>query len=133
MGSALYVVRPKVDKSGEKELVRYYGVPVSTGQIDLDYLAREICGRCSLTEGDVLAAVSALSDAMEWHLQNGNTVYLKGIGLFSVSATSEGCPTPQECTPGKVRAQRVCFKADNTLRSILGKIRFFRKEKEVKK
>ena len=29
--SHAYVVRPKVDKSGETEKIRYYGVPVTSG------------------------------------------------------------------------------------------------------
>lgn len=126
MGTALYVVREKVDKSGKEELKKHYGVPITSGQITTDHLAQEICERCSLTEGDVIAAVSALSDVMQWYLGNGNTVYLKGIGLFSVSASSEGCDTPDECTPGKVKAQRVCFKADNRMRSILENIKYCR-------
>lgn len=31
--SHAYVVRPKVDKSGETEKIRYYGVPVTSGQV----------------------------------------------------------------------------------------------------
>lgn len=126
MATSSYVVRKKLDKSGEQTITRYYGIPVTYGQIDEDYLAREICSRCSLTEGDVLAAVSALSDAMQKHLSNGCTVSLKGIGLFSVSASSKGCDTPEACTPAKVKAQRVCFKADPWMRSILPEIKYKR-------
>lgn len=124
MATSTYVVRKKIDKSGGQDITRYYGVPITTGQIDEDYLAREICARCSLTPGDVLAAVSALSDVMQFHLRHGNTVSLKGIGLFSVSASSEGCDTEKECTPGKVKAQRVCFKADREMRGILSEITY---------
>ena len=120
----LYVVRPKVDKSNKEEKVLYYGVPVTSGQVDADFLAREISERCSLTAPDVLAAIGALSEVMQQHLLIGHTVYLKGIGLFSVSASSPGFATAGECTPAKVKAQRVCFKADNALRSILEKIKY---------
>lgn len=126
MATTSYVVRKKIDKSGEKEITRYYGIPVTSGQIDEDYLANEICARCSLTAGDVLAAVSALSDVMQNHLRNGRTVSLKGIGLFSVSASSQGSDTPEGCTPAKVKAQRICFKADPWMRSILSKITYKR-------
>lgn len=124
MATSTYVVRKKIDKSNGQNITRYYGVPVTSGQVDEDYLAREICARCSLTTGDVLAAVSALSDVMQYHLRNGNTVSLKGIGLFSVSASSEGCETEKECTPAKVKAQRICFKADREMRGILHEITY---------
>lgn len=120
----LYVVRSKVDKTGEEEKVRYYGVPVVSGQVTEEHLAAEICERASLTRGDVLAVISALSDSMQNHLSNGYTVSLKGIGIFSVSASSEGVDEPEKCTPAKVKAQRICFKADNSLRSILENIKY---------
>lgn len=126
MGTSLYVVRKKVDKSGEKMLKRYYGVPITSGQITTDRLARDICERCSLTHADVVAAVSALSEVMQGYLEDGHTVNLKDIGLFSVSASSEGCSTPDECTPAKVKAQRVCFKAEGQMRCILEEIKYQR-------
>ncbi|MDR0657702.1 MAG: HU family DNA-binding protein [Mediterranea sp.] len=129
----LYVVRPKVDKSKKEEKVLYYGVPVASGQVDADHLAWEISERCSLTAADVLATISALSDVMQHHLLIGNTVYLKGIGLFSVSASSSGCATPKECTPAKVTAQRVCFKADSIMRSILARMKYKFSERAKKK
>lgn len=120
----LYVVRSKIDKTGDTPKERYYGVPVTSGQINEDRLAEEISERSSLTPADVLAAISALSDSLQNHLSNGHTVSLKGIGIFSVSASSEGVDTPKECTPAKVKAQRVCFKADNKLRSILENMKY---------
>lgn len=128
-----YVVRTKVDKSGDEEKVRYYGVPVTSGQVGVKELARDICSRCSLNAADVHAAVVALGDVMRNYLLNGNTVYLEDIGLFSISASSEGFDTPDECTPSKMKAQRVCFKADKGMRSILRKVKFQRSNRAVTK
>lgn len=119
-----YVVRSKVDKTGEVEKKRYYGVPILSGQVDEIRLSDEICRRCSLTEADVLATLSALSDLMQEHLEEGESVKLKGIGIFSVSASSKGFDTPQECTAAEVKPQRVCFRADKELRRVLGKMKY---------
>ncbi|NDV58634.1 HU family DNA-binding protein [Bacteroides sp. 519] len=119
-----YVVRSKTDKTGETPKERYYGVPILSGNVDEDNLAVEISERSSLTPADVLAVISALSTSMQMHLSRGNSVSLKGIGTFSVSASSEGVDDPKLCTPAKVKAQRICFKADKTLRSILGKMKY---------
>lgn len=120
----LYVVRSKIDKSGEEDKKRYYGVPIISGTVTEEKLAKEISERCSLTPSDVLATINALSQSMQDHLINGNSVRLKGVGTFSVSASSEGADTPQGCTPSKMKAQRVCFRADNILRSILEKMKY---------
>lgn len=121
-----YVVRPRLDKSGKVEVVRYYGIPVTSGQVTIDDLAEEISHSSSLTRGDILATVSALNEAIQKHLEDGKTVYIKGIGLFYISATGEGCQTSEECTPSKVRANRICFKADNWMKRVLKRIRFKR-------
>lgn len=128
---AKYVVRSKKDKSGEKEKTLYYGIPVSSGVIDLDYIAKEISVRSSLTEEDVIAAVSAVARLTRKHLATGDSVNLKGFGMFTVSASSEGCLTPEECTPSKVKPQRVCFKADSHMRMTLAEIKY--EPREAKK
>ncbi len=137
LGTTLYVVRKKVDLTKEEKQVRYYAVPITSGQVSTADLAAIICERCSLTRADVLAAVSALSDVMQQHLRDGKTVMLNGIGLFSVSASSEGVELPEQCTPSKVKAQRVCFKADTEMRLILNEIEYVpivkRKSKKIVK
>jgi predicted histone-like DNA-binding protein len=119
-----YVVRPKVDKTGKKEKTLYYGVPILSGQVDEELLAAEACERCTLTEADMLAAICSLKDLIRQHLEYGQSVKIKGIGIFSVSASSEGCESPETCTPAKIKAQRVCFKADNEMRSVLFKMKY---------
>ncbi len=120
----LYVVRSKVDKIGEDGKVQYYGVPVLSGTVNEDIIAKEISTRCSLTPADVLAALSALSDSIQEHLEDGRSVNLKGIGVFSVSASSEGFDIPEACTPAKVKARRICFRADNALRGVLDRMKY---------
>lgn len=120
----LYVVRSKTDKTKTEEETLYYGVPVISGTVTEEELAEEISERCSLTPADVLAAISALSRSIQDHLEDGRSVRLKGIGTFSVSASSAGAITPEECTPSKVVARRICFRADRILRSVLGKMKY---------
>lgn len=125
---AFYTVKSKVDKTKEKEEVFYYAVAHSARLKSIDELAEEISATCSLTPGDVLATVSALSDCIERHLAAGNSVKLPGIGVFSLSANSEGFRTSKECTPSKVSAKRICFKADMKLRNVLKFIKFTKKQ-----
>ena len=63
-----YVVRPKVDKSGETEKIRYYGVPVTSGQVSTEQLAECISTRCSLSRGDVLAAITEIGREIQFQL-----------------------------------------------------------------
>ena len=120
----LYVVRSKVDKTNEEEKKQYYGIPIISGVITEEKIAEEISERCSLTPSDVLAALDALSRSLQQHLEDGRSVRLKGIGTFNVSATSSGADTPEECTPSKMKAGRIYFRADKILKSVLGKMKY---------
>lgn len=121
-----YVTRMKIDKTGTEVVKRYYGIPVIWKQVNEIHLSEEICRRSSLTEADVLATLSALSDVLQEHLEAGDSVKLKGVGTFSVSASSKGFDTPEECTPAEVKAQRICFRADKDLRRVIGKMKYKR-------
>ena len=129
---AKYVVRKKKNSIGKEEKMLYYGVPVSSGVIDLNYIAEEASVRSSLTPEDVIAAISSVSRLMREHLASGDTVNLNGLGIFTVSASSEGCQTPEECTPAKVKPLRVCYKADAEMRRVLAEIKYERKERKAK-
>ena len=66
---------------------------------------------------------------IEQELHQGNKVCLEGIGIFSLSANSEGFDTPDECTPSKVKAKRICFLADKRLKKNLQFVKFEKDKK----
>ncbi len=121
---AKFVVRKKRNKSGTVDEVLYYAVPVSKGVIDAEYLSGSISRRCTLTRGDVKAAITELACSLQQYLTDGYTVHLEGIGYFTVSASSEGFTDPQECTPRRVKAKRICFRADKHLKEVLKDVRY---------
>jgi predicted histone-like DNA-binding protein len=119
-----YCVRKKTHLSEDKEKAMYYAVPVSSGIVQTKQLAYIISDRCSATEADILLVLNSLSSVMKKLLDDGKKVRLEDIGLFSLSVSSEGFETPEECTPKQVHAKRICFKADKTLKETLAKIEF---------
>lgn len=121
-----YVVRKKLDKTGPAEKKLYYGVPVTTGRVTTEQLAELIADRCSLTRGDVLAAVCELSDLILWYLQDGYSVELKDVGDLYLSAGSAGYENAKDCTPHRVKAKRVCFRMSPRLRK---EMKFFKFER----
>ena len=108
-----YAVTKKVDKSKGIAKERYYATtralqkkPVNSVQI-----ANQLAERSSLQNGDVLSALTQLSDIIAAHLKEGRTVSIDGLGNFYPSITSEAVDKPEECTANKVWVSRICFKA----------------------
>jgi len=125
-----YRVKTKRPALKDKE-IKYYAVPIRNEKVHIDHLAEELSHRCSLSKGDILSTLSGLVDLMEEHLHNGDSVYLDNLGIFTLSATSNGFDTPEECTPSKVRAQKICFRADNKLKKNLQFVQFERDKHDV--
>ena len=122
-----YVVREKLDKTGPEEKVRYYGVPVTCGRVTTGKLAELVADRCSLSRGDVLAAVCELGSMIFERLEDGYSVELEGLGDFYLSAGSEGYENPKDCTPHRVKARRVCFRMAPGMRKGMKFVKFERK------
>ena len=108
--SHAYVVRPKVDKSGETEKIRYYGVPVTSGQVSTE----------------ILAAIIEIGREIQFQLDMGYTINLHGIGTLFLSAGSEGYENPKDCTPHRVKAKRLCIKADPEMKKFMKRLKFER-------
>lgn len=81
----------KTKKDARKEGTGlYYGVPVYTGRVGLEQLAKEIEQMCSMTESDVMAVLVELISVMNDELNVGNKVKLDGLGTFQINMRSKG-------------------------------------------
>lgn len=119
-------MKKKIDLSVQPPLQKYYATAVSRGVTNTRALAKKIVQRTSLTEGDVVSTLISLAEIIEEELHQGYNVKLERIGTFSLSATSDGYDTPDECTPRQVKAKRICYLADIDLRKNLKQVNFER-------
>jgi len=119
-----YCVRKKTDNISKDKPVKYYAVPVSEKVVGSKELSRIISDRCTLTGSDVAGCLDALAYVIQREINDGNKVRLDGIGVFGISATSPGFDTPEECTPGMVKAKRICFLPSKDLKISLKGLKF---------
>ena len=114
-----YAVKKKVYKHGKEPKELYFAVPKalqSRGNgVDEHDLALEMEQISALSAGDALSALELMSRCIARNLCDGRTVTIRGLGTFFVGLSSEGVPTPEECTADKVKVTRVCYKADKAM------------------
>lgn len=122
-----YRVKTKRSGIGDKA-ARYHAIPIRSSEISTKQLARDLARLSSLSEGDVLSTLVGLSGLVKNYLHDGHTVRLDGLGILSVSASSEGFQTPDECTPRHVKAKKICFRAATDLKADLKFIKFEREK-----
>lgn len=98
---------------------RYHARVAAYNTVSTDYIVKDIQEKCSLTKGDVLAALSALSSSLAYHLGNGQRVHLRGIGYFQVTLQCPETRDPKETHAQNVRFKSVKYIADQPLKDEL--------------
>ncbi|MBP1640338.1 MAG: DNA-binding protein [Bacteroidetes bacterium] len=124
-----YRVRTKPDNIGKRETPKYYAVPVQRGVADIKVLSERLAERSSMSRSDVYGVIIGLVPLIEEYLHDGYAVKIDELGIFSLSASSEGFDTPEECTPHLVHAKKICFRADKQLKKQLKNVKFERDKK----
>ena len=100
----------KTKKDARKEGTGlYYGVPVYTGRVGLEQLAKEIEQQCSMTESDVMACLVELISVMNDELNVGNKVKLDGLGTFQINMRSKGTSVEEEFGAENIRGAACIF------------------------
>jgi predicted histone-like DNA-binding protein len=127
-----YRVKTKQDTIGKRETPKYYAVPVRRGIVNLNTLSAEVASHSSMSKADVYGVIIGLIPVIEEYLHNGYAVKLDDLGIFTLSASSEGYDSPEECTPHCVSAKKICFRADAKLKRNLRAVKFERDKEKVK-
>lgn len=120
------VGKKKYRKNGVwKEL--YFPVPVYKGVLNRDDISNILAERTTIKQADLAGALVGLSQIIEEKLHQGYKVNLEGIGIFSLSVTSnKGYEKASNVIPGRVKANKVCYKANQKLQKNLEFVKFER-------
>lgn len=108
----------------DKEL--NYATPINRGVMKTKDVAELLERRTAFSQSDIIGVADALGRAILEFNALGFAVKIKGLGTFSISATSEGYETPEECLPERVKATKIRFIVDPELKKQLAKVTFER-------
>jgi len=99
---------------------------VESRTVGTDEVATKIQRRSTLTVADVKGALSALSEVMVETLQEGNRVYLKGMGYFSLSLTCPATHSQNQIRAESITVKNIDFRPEAQLKKQLKKIQLER-------
>ena len=97
------------NRKGSKTQGKVYGHAVVSDTINTKKLCQNIRDRCTLTEPDVVAVVSALITEVSGQLALGNRVVLDGFGSFKVGLSSTPADSAKKFTSANIKCLRVIF------------------------
>lgn len=109
----------------DKEAPRKFYVSTSgSGEIDLETMSANISEKCTLTEPDVLAVLSALTSEMTAQLMEGKIVRFGSFGSFQLGISSKGVATETEASRNQVKGIHVKFRPGRRISNALAQLRF---------
>jgi predicted histone-like DNA-binding protein len=108
------------DKDGKK---RYHARPIPGNTVRTEQVINRIHERCTLTKGDILAALDGLGSVLSEYLQEGRRVHLDRIGYFSVALRcNAGVTRPRGSKVDKVGVKSVRYRADKQMKRELAAV-----------
>ena len=87
------------NRSNSKNKGYWYARAISPDLVGVKDLANRVSARCTVTEPDILAVISALVFEMNQVLKAGNRVKLDGLGTFRVGIHSSGVEKAKDFNP----------------------------------
>lgn len=88
---------------------KYYGVVVLGEPVGIRAIVKEIEEKCTLTQPDILAVLSALESAIAAKLRNGQAVRFGTLGSFRPTISSNGATNAATWAVNMVKRVRAVF------------------------
>ena len=107
---------------------KFYVTIKKVQSVGLDYIAKELAEKSSISKGDVMSIITDLTDLVPKELANGRTVNLGTLGTYWLNVNSEGFENEADVSPDAIKKINVRFKPSGTIKSLLGQLKFERLE-----
>jgi predicted histone-like DNA-binding protein len=119
-----YVLSEKGNPLRPEEPKKWYASAVSTGDVRLKALGKEITQRSTVNYADTLAVLEALTQVLRDRLEDGKIVRFGDFGSFQVAAGSEGVETPEQFSVSKIKTRKIVFRPGMDLKEMLNNLKF---------
>lgn len=112
---ALFIkLRKNNDAKTPEAYGKWYARVAHCGTVSLRDLSLTMQQNCTLKRSDILAVLAELADTIKLELQNGNKVYIDGLGTFKMGIRSRGVTHPADYrTDHDVAGLHIVFTAES--------------------
>lgn len=113
------------DNITNKEQVKYSVTTVSNGNVNLDALAEQMADASTFNYGEVKGMIENLTRMIAFHLKDGYTVTIDGLGTFSITAQlNREVEVPSKIRAESIKLKSISFKPSPKLKEKLSDIEF---------
>ncbi|MEG1006925.1 MAG: HU family DNA-binding protein [Bacteroides sp.] len=108
---------PRKNPQNREADPKYYAEPQYEGTIDIDFIARQIAGRSSLTAGDIKNVLSNFLEEMPTYMLLGRSVKLNELGTFRISFSSEGAVSESNFRASMIKGLKIIYTPDVNMKN----------------
>ncbi len=102
---------------------KFYATALHEVTMDLNSLAIDIAGRCTVRRSDVHGVLMAMMDSIPAQLAEGKIVSFGELGTFCINLRSEGADTKEDFLPSMITGKKIVFRPTKELRE---KVQYFK-------
>ena len=113
-----YIVKAK--KNPITKEVKYYAQIAPVNYVRLENITKKISEKCTVTEHDVKAVLSALQMCVLKHITDGNTVRLGDLGSFRATLKGKPSDTKEDVKVSNIERVRVRYTMSARLSQVFG-------------
>ena len=122
--SVIYKKTLRISPLSPSDPGKYYPQLITLGQkMTIEKIIYEMKEKSSLSAGDIESVTRNFVEIITRSLLTGYSVLIPKLGLFSLSAKSEGTETEKDCTANKIKSVHVNFRPAKNLRPNLNATR----------
>jgi predicted histone-like DNA-binding protein len=124
--SVRFKMIPKQNNLASPPEVKYYPCAVSTGEMQLDDLAKIISERSSMSKADCYGVIMALSDVIGQVISDGNIVKIDSLGTFRLVLQGTAAETEDALGKSNIKGAKISYKPSKELKSKIKDITYRR-------
>jgi predicted histone-like DNA-binding protein len=109
-------------EEGSDKKPRLHARVVTMGTIDSDEIAKEIHEMCTLTTGEVQAALSMFAEQLVHHLSYSQRVHWKNVGYFELALSCPPVSSTKEIRAESIHPKTLVFRPEKELKEKIQQI-----------
>ncbi|MEI8046368.1 MAG: HU family DNA-binding protein [Bacteroidota bacterium] len=122
--SVNYKPVPKKNPSQQAEPAKYYAQVVSSGDLTLRQLAKQISSISTVSTADTMAVIEAFLEVVPQALADGKIVRLGDFGSFNLTASSTGAADAAALSSTAINKVSVKFRPGKEFAKVIDAIEF---------
>jgi predicted histone-like DNA-binding protein len=119
-----YHLVQKGNPSKPEEPNKYYANAVTSGEVTLRELSKEIAEISTVSTIDTIAAIESLLQLIPRHLRNAEIVRLGDFGSFAVHIQCEGAESEETFSTNLIKGLKLFFRPGNELKKSLENLKY---------